>query len=269
MKLNDVNVMITGAGGGIGRHIASAFASKGANLSLVDLSEEALAPVLEMASDKGVKAVGVVADITKDEDIKRAVRETKAAIGSVGVLVNNAGVMPFKTALDHSSSDIMAALMVNVYGPMRLIQAVLPGMIESGTGRVVNIGSTFGSLAFPYFSVYSATKSAMRSFSEALRRELQDHKGVGVTYIAPRAVRSTQSPVFFEMAKKMKMKLDEPSDVAAVIVRAVEKGESEVYLGGSEKLFMFINKFKPTMIDGGLKKQIGIMEEYSPKMQKK
>ncbi len=261
--------MITGAAGGIGRHIAGAFASRGANLSLVDMSEESLAPVLEMAKEKGVSAVPVVADITKDEDIERAVRETEVELGSVGVLVNNAGIMPFKTAIDHSPGEIMATLMVNVYGPMRLTQTVLPGMIKSGSGRVVNIGSTFGSLAFPYFSVYSATKSAMRSFSEALRRELQEVKGVGVTYVAPRAVRSTQPPVFFEMAKKMKMSLDEPTKVASVIVRAVEKEESEVYLGGSEKLFMFINKIKPTMVDGGLKKQIEIMKEYSPKMQKK
>ncbi len=269
MKLKGINVMITGAAGGIGGYIASAFASRGANLSLVDLNEESLAPVLKMAKEKGVSAVGVAADITKDEDIERAVRETEAALGTVGVLVNNAGIMPFKSAIDHSPADIMGALMVNVYGPVRLTQAVLPGMIKNGSGRVVNIGSTFGSLAFPYFSVYSATKSAMRSFSEALRRELQEVKGVGVTYVAPRAVRSTQPPVFFEMAKKMKMNLDEPSDVASVIIRAVEKEESEVYLGGSEKLFMFINKIKPTMVDGGLKKQMAIMKEYSPKMQKK
>ena len=269
MILKDVNVMITGAGGGIGRHIAEAFAERGANLSLVDLSAESLAPVLSMAKEKGVKAVGIAADITKDADIERAVRESETAIGSVGVLVNNAGIMPFKTAIDHSPEEIMGTLMVNVYGPMRLAQSVLPGMIKNGSGRVVNIGSTFGSLAFPYFSVYSATKSAMRSFSEALRRELQEVKGVGVTYVAPRAVRSTQPPIFFEMAEKMKMALDEPTEVASVIIRAVEKEESEVYIGGSEKLFMFINKIKPTMVDGGLKKQMRIMKEYSPKMQKK
>ena len=142
--------------------------------------------------------------------------------------------------------------MVNVYGTIRLTQAVLPAMLKRDSGRIVNIGSTFGSLAFPYFGVYSATKSAVRGFSEALRRELID-SGVGVTYIAPRAVRSTQPDTFFEMAKKMGMNLDDAEKVAGIIVKAVEKESNEVSIGGPEKFFTLVNKLKPSMVDGGLK----------------
>ncbi len=268
MNLKGKNVIITGAAGGIGRNMSLAFASKGANISLVDRAEAQLETVRKEVEAKGVKAVAIAADVTVEADIERIVKDTESGLGQVDVLVNNAGIMPFKLTVDHSAAEVMAALMVNVYGPIRLSQSVLVGMLERGSGRIVNIGSTFGSMGFPYFSVYSATKGAMKIFTESLRRELHDVKGVGVTYVAPRAVKSSQPEIFFEMAKKMKMNLDEPGYVSDIVVSAVEKGESEVYIGGQEKFFMLINKLKPSMIDGGLKKQVSIMKEYCPKMSK-
>lgn len=266
MKLKDKVVIVTGAAGGIGSEVTLAFAAKGSKMVVVDRSEKLLAPLCDELKAKGAKCIAIAADITVEDDIKRIVSGA-AKLGDIDILVNNAGIMPFKLIKDHTASDVMNSLMVNVYGPMRLVQEVLPGMLKRDSGRVVNIGSTFGSLAFPYFGVYSATKSAMRSFSEALRRELQG-SGVGVTYVAPRGTKTSQPELFFEMAKKMSMNLDNAAKVAGIVVNSVEKDKSEVAIGGPEKFFALVNKLKPSLVDGGLKKQIKVMAEYCPRLSK-
>lgn len=262
MQLKDKQVIITGAGGGIGSRIAIAFAEKGANLALVDRNEEALAPVLEEARAKGVKAIPINADITTKEGRELIVKTTEESLGPIDILINNAGIMLFKSIAEHTEEEVMRTLTVNVFGAISLTQAVLGGMRARGSGRIVNIGSIFGSLAFPYFGIYSASKAAIKSFSEGLRRELHG-TGVGVTYIAPRGTRTSQSSEFFEMAKKMKMNLDKPEKVASIVVKSVEKDANEVFIGFPEKLFVLINKFKPSLVDGGLVKQAKIMSDYT------
>ncbi|MBI5233915.1 MAG: SDR family oxidoreductase [Deltaproteobacteria bacterium] len=265
MDLKNKQIIITGAAGGIGQRIAFAFAQKGSNLCLVDRTAELLAPVVKELIGKGARCIAVAGDITSDEDIQRIISETEARFGPVDVIVNNAGIMPFKLIKDTTQKEVMATLMVNTYGPIRLTQAVLPSMLERHSGRIVNIGSMFATLCFPYFGLYSSSKAAIRGFSEALRRELMD-TGVGVTYIAPRATRTSQPAVFFEMAEKMKMNLDCPDKVANIVIDAVEKERSEVYIGWPERFFGLINKLKPSLVDNGLKKQIAIMKDYASRM---
>ncbi len=264
MVLKDKQVVITGAGGGIGSQIALAFARKGANLALVDRNTERLAGVASSCRAEGVKVKTISADITTAEGRTRIINETESALGPVDVLVNNAGIMVFKSVLEHTEEDILNTLMVNVFAVIRLTQAVLPRMIERSSGRIVNIGSVFGSLSFPYFSIYSASKSAIKGFSEGLRREL-DGTGVGVTYIAPRGTRTSQSATFFEMAKKMGMNLDDPEKVGAIVARSVEKEANEVFIGMPERLFVLMNKLMPSAVDKGLRKQTKILAEYSLK----
>lgn len=261
MELKGKNIIITGAGGGIGSQLAFAFADRGSNLSLVDLSGESLVPVIAKCREKGAKAIGVVADITKDDNVERIVNETVEGIGGIDCLVNNAGVMPFKLIQNHTGRDILNTFMVNVYGVMMLTNSVLPHMLKRGVGRIVNVGSIFGSIAFPYYGIYSASKWAIRGYSEALRRELQG-TGVGVTYIAPRATRTFQPEWFFEMARRTGMNLDHPEKVASVVLDAVSKDRKEVYVGRPERLFVFLNKFFPFIIDRGLRKKAEIMAEY-------
>ncbi len=262
MKLKDKQVIITGAGGGIGSCIAIAFAEKGANLALVDRNEEALAPVLEKAKTIGVKAVGINADITTKQGRDLIIKTTEEELGPIDILVNNAGIMIFKSIAAHTEEEVMKTLTVNVFGTISLTQAVLGGMHARGSGRIVNIGSIFASLAFPYFGIYSASKAAIKNFSEGLRRELHG-TGIGVTYVAPRATRTSQTNEFFEMARKMKMNLDNPEKVAAIVVKSIENDADEVLIGRPERLFVLINKLRPSLLDNGLLKQAKIMSEYT------
>ncbi|MBI5682841.1 MAG: SDR family oxidoreductase [Deltaproteobacteria bacterium] len=261
MELKGRNAIITGAGGGIGSKIALAFAREGVNIALVDVRKESINPIALECKARGVKASIIAADITKEDGLKDIVLRAEKELGDIDILINNAGITVFKPIKSHTDKEVLTTIMLNVYAPIRLTQSVLSGMLRRGTGRVVNIGSMFGSLSFPYFGIYSASKYAIRGFSEALRRELIG-TGVGVTYIAPRATKTSQSKEFFEMAERTGMNLDAPDKVASIVVDAVLKDRNEVYIGRPERFFAFLNKFIPSVIDKGLRKKIYVMAEY-------
>jgi short-subunit dehydrogenase len=146
---------------------------------------------------------------------------------------------------------------------MQMVREVLPAMLGRGSGRIVNVGSTFGSIGYPGFAAYSASKFALRGFSQALRRELQG-TGVGVTYVAPRAVRTAfNPPAVHLMAERKLMRMDEPSWVATRIVHAIERERNEAYLGFPESLFARINGVLPALVDGALKKVLPDLSHHA------
>ncbi|WP_374651020.1 SDR family NAD(P)-dependent oxidoreductase, partial [Rhizorhabdus sp.] len=119
-------------------------------------------------------------------------------------------------------------------------------------GRIVNIGSVFGSIPFAHFVSYSSAKAGLKGFSQALRRELAG-SGVEVTHVAPRAVRTPlNSERVMALAEITKMHLDAPEYVADRIALAIEKGERDVVIGFPESVFVRLNALMPTMIDKAL-----------------
>ncbi len=261
MELRDKTVIVTGATGGIGSCIALNLADRGASLALVGRNADKLQEVRLKCEARGARCTGIVADISREVDIQKIVEETENILGPVDILINNAGAMSFNSPTGYSADDVKNVVMTNIYGPIRLTQVVLAGMLKRKSGRIVNIGSIFGSLSFPYFGVYSASKCAVRGYTEALRREVQG-TGVGITYVAPRGTLTSQTDEFLEMAKKTGMNLDKPQKVAETVVDAIIRGKKEVYMGKPEKLFVLINKFFPSLIDKALRKNVSIMSEY-------
>jgi short-subunit dehydrogenase len=136
-------------------------------------------------------------------------------------------------------------------------------MLARGTGKIVNIGSTFGSIGFAWFSAYSASKFALRGFSEALRRELAD-SGVTVAYIAPRAVKTKlNTAAVYQMAHATGMRMDAPSWVAGRVIRAIRHDRKDVYLGFPESLFVRVNTLLPRLVDMALRKQNRTMSTFA------
>jgi short-subunit dehydrogenase len=246
-------IILTGAAGGIGAHIARLLSAEGARLCLTDINEQALQDVRQALGRDDVHTVA--ANITAAEDRQKVVDEALRELGGIDVLINAAGINPFGVFAKQDPGLIQKTVEINTLAPMLLARAVLPSMLEQDSGQIVNIGSTFGSIGFAWFSAYSASKYALRGFSQALRRELAE-TGVAVTYIAPRAVRTAiNSQEVYEMAEAVKMNMDEPDAVAEQIVKSIRKGDKECHLGFPESLFVRINAIFPGLVDRAVRKQ--------------
>ena len=259
-------VVITGAGSGIGAALAREAAKSGAQLVLAGRRAEPLADVADTLR-AALPPILVQADVTSP-DGRRLLREAcMQAGGRVDMLINNAGVVrtgPLQ-AMDDRSVEAMIA--TNLAAPLFLARDLLPMLRRSKTPRIVNVGSMFGDIAFPLFAVYSATKFGLRGLSDALRRELQP-EGIGVTYAAPRAVRTPAAQEFDALVEPFAMKLDTPEKVARRIWRGAVKGKRTIYPAGPERLFIFVQQFLPRAVDNGLVKQLTAFTAREPAAQK-
>ena len=254
MKLAHRRILLTGAAGGIGRHLSTLLAVRGARLCLVDRDPAAVDALRSTFREAAVLALS--ADITHGEQRDAVVAHMHESFGGADVLINLAGILDFKRFQETDPQTIQRILQVNVEAPLQLARALLPDMIARGDGRIVNVGSMFGSIGFPCFAVYSASKFALRGFSQALRRELNG-TGVGVTYVSPRAVKTPLNPgVVHLMAERGMMRMDEAPWVAEQIVRAIEKDRDEAYFGFPEKFFARLNGIVPGLVDRGIAKQV-------------
>lgn len=266
MNLKNRRVVLTGASGGIGREVVQGLLDRDASIVMVGRSLKALKSVessLKVTHDGSARELfSVAADITQHKDRQLIVEIAKEEMGEVDVLINLAGAMSFTEFSVETEETTEELFQSNVLAPMHLTRLLLPGMVEQGHGEIVNVGSIFGSIAFAWFTTYSSTKFALRGFSEALRRELRG-SGVGVSYIAPRAVRTPfNSQAITEMCEKTGAAMDEPGSVAKQIIQALEKNQKERYLGFPEKLFVRINNLFPRLVDHALEKQNRIAKRY-------
>jgi short-subunit dehydrogenase len=263
MKLRGARILITGAGGGIGHPLALALAREGASLLLAGRPGVALSTVCAEVAALGAQALPLATDLLQPGSAEQLATDAVAAAGGVDVLINLAGVTSFRLFQDEDSASIERLWRVNVIAPMILARSLLPQMLERGSGRIVNIGSVFGSIGFACFANYSATKFAVRGFSQALRRELEN-SGVGVTYVAPRYTRTPiNAGAVSRMASTLKMNMDEPSLVADHIVRAVARDHNEHYIGFPESLFVRINALLPGLVDGAMRSQNRRMRTFA------
>lgn len=185
------NVLVTGAGRGMGELYARKAAAKGASaIALWDIDREAVTNLASELSASGVTALPVTVDISRLDDIERALAETTTALGPVDILINNAGIVRGKRFWEHDpSADIEATLRINTLAPMWLTRAVLPSMLADNPRpkRILNIASAAGTLSNPNMSVYASSKWAMLGWSDSLRLELErdGHSHIAVTTFCP------------------------------------------------------------------------------------
>jgi short-subunit dehydrogenase len=263
MQIHNARIVLTGASGGIGQALAAELATRGARLGLVGRDLDKLRSLAQQLTASGAELECIGADLTQAEGCAVVLRQMQARFGGVDILINNAGITDFTEFSAADPARIEQLFRTNVLAPMQLSRALLPDMLAQGRGQIVNVGSIFGSIAFACFASYSASKFALRGFSEALRREL-DGSGVGVTYVAPRAVRTAlNTAAVYRMAERVKMAMDTPEQVAGQIVRAIEQDRKDVYLGFPEALFVRINALWPRLVDVALSKQNRIMREFT------
>jgi len=256
MNLQGCRTLLTGAGSGIGRSLAIALGSRGAKLALVARNAARLAEVAHAVIHAGGHAIAVPDDLSIPERHEPLVQSVRARLGGIDLLINNAGVSGFGEYALEKPSDIDNLINTNVTAPLLLSRAVLPGMLAAGRGRIVNVGSILGSIGFPHFAAYSASKFALRGFSEALRREVAG-SGVGVTYVAPRTTRTDfNSDALYKISADSGAAVDTPDSVAGIIVDALIAERDEVYIGWPEKLAVRLNALLPCIVSAAIGKQV-------------
>ncbi|MBR2043079.1 MAG: SDR family oxidoreductase [Clostridia bacterium] len=181
---------ITGAAKGIGRAIALGFAKNGADIIIADINETYLKETAEQARALGVKVKIAVFDVADELASKNAIKEAEAEFGKIDILVNNAGIYPASDFINSTSEQWKRLIDINIMGSVYPTQAVLPGMIERGYGRIVNIGSVAGVYGLGCFVDYSMTKGAIIAMTKALAKVVAD-KGVTVNCISPGSINVT------------------------------------------------------------------------------
>ena len=261
MRLSEARVVLTGASGGIGAAIADALCANGAQVLAVARHRESLAPLLERYPQQ---VFWIGADLTFLAD-RRKVLTVAQAMGGINLLINAAGVNHFAMLEQLDDSDIHAMLAVNISAPICLTKLLLPLLKQATSAMVVNVGSTYGSIGYPGYASYCATKFALRGFSEALRRELADTR-VAVLYVAPRATRtSMNSPAAQALNDALKANVDDPKKVASAVIHAIAGDRRDLYLGWPERFFVRLNSLLPNLVDRGLRKQLPLIRRLSQK----
>ena len=182
-------VVVTGAGRGMGRAIAERLAAEGARVAVTDVDGDsalATAKALERAvpSNASGSAAGFRLDITDAAEVTARIGEITAALGPIDALVNNAGWDRLAPFLDTDEDLWDRIIDINLRGPIRMTKAVLPGMVERGAGRIVNISSDAGRVGSTGEAVYSACKAGIIGFTKTVAREVA-RRNVTVNAVCP------------------------------------------------------------------------------------
>lgn len=254
MRLDGITALITGAGSGIGRALAQELARRGVRPILLGRTESTLESTRALLPDPGAARI-LCLDLADPQARQGITQRVQELGGHLDLLVNNAGLVDAAPLAEQDEESWRRMLEVNLLAPMAITRQLLPLLRASGHGRVVNVGSMFGDIAFPYFAAYSATKFGLRGWSEALRRELAD-QGVGVTYCAPRGTRTPAADGFVAYAKAFGMHLDAPEKVARHLADGIARDARDIYPRGPERLFLLIQRLFPAQVDKGVVKQM-------------
>ena len=247
MQLKGNIGLITGAGSGIGRALAVVLAGRGMHLALADIDEAGLAETARLAAKPGLRLTNHRLDVSDRHAVAALPAAVRDAHGGLDLLVNNAGVAIGGTFEQVSEADFDWLMSINFFGVVTLTRAFLPMLRRSTEARIVNMSSIFGIIATPGQTAYTASKFAVRGFSESLRHEL-DGSTVGVTTVHPGGVATSiaaraRTPADLpadeaerhkkQFAAALKMP---PEHAAAFIVAGVEKNRPRIIVGNDARI---------------------------------
>lgn len=257
MKLNwqQQTIVVTGAYGGLGRELCKQLDKLGAHLIITGRNEEKLKALKKELSEATKILVGGVLEKEFQNKLLALLQEQSAQKTSGHILINNAAISTVNFLEGITDSDISHMLNTNLLAPMLLSKKLLPWLKSAESAKIINIGSTFGTIGYPGFSGYCASKFGLRGFSQALSRELAD-TNIIVQYLAPRAiVTDINSNKVNHLNQQLKNNVDTPEQIVPQIIQAVEDGKTEKHFGWPEKLFAKINGLFPSVVAGSIKKE--------------
>ncbi len=259
MKLRDKKVLLLGATGGIGSACARQLAEQGARLVLVARSE---AKLDRLKAELGELASAVEACFRIDfseNDFESGLLSVAEQHADIDYIVHALGVNRFQNYRANSAETLNALFEVNLFSLMHTVRILMPNLQQRKSAGLVVIGSTFGSIGYPGFTGYCASKFALRGYVESLRRELSD-TAVDVLYIAPRATNTELNDArIVSMNEQLGNAVDSPQRVASAVLRAMSRKQLTSYIGFPERLFVLINGINSRLVDKGIAKQLPII----------
>ena len=191
MKLDGRVAVITGAGRGIGRAIALAYAREGAKLALAARSEAELQEGVAAVSSLGADAIAVPTDVTSQEGTEQLASRVMDHFGRIDILVNNAGISgPVGPLQGNDIADWVNTITVNLTGTFLVCRAIIPAMLEQGDGKIINLSGAGATNAWSNMSAYCSSKAAVVRLTEVLAQEL-DEKGITVNALGPGSVHTS------------------------------------------------------------------------------
>lgn len=245
-------IVITGASSGIGLTTARSAAKKGAKLVLASRNKEALDDIAQQIKNEGGAAISVVADVGRREDLQKVADAAIKQFGGFDTWVNNAGVSIYGRLEEVSDEDSHRLFDTNFWGVVygSLIAAK---HLKNKGGAIINLGSVLSDVSIPLQGMYSATKHAVKGFTDALRIELEEEDAdVSVTLIKPSAINTP----YAEHAKNytgheltLPPPVYDPKEVASAILYAAAHQKRDIIVGSGGKIMSSTNKFAPSLMD--------------------
>jgi short-subunit dehydrogenase len=249
---------VTGAAGGIGRALALELAARGADLALADRDEAGLASVAAEIGNKQ-KVTTHRVDVGEPADIKAFAQAAIAAHPSLNILVNNAGVALMGQFCEIDQSQMEWLMNINFWGTVHATRAFLPHLATRGEAHIVNLSSIFGIIGPPGQTAYSASKFAVRGFSESLRHELQMAKSpVRLSVVHPGGVatniarNSRVGSLMADNGRRVeaierfeKVATKSPGAAAMRIIHGIERNEPRILIGSDARFMDLLQRFRP------------------------
>ena len=241
-------VLVTGASSGIGAALAEAFAAAGATVGICARRADRLAEVLERCRAHVPASRQWVVDLADPAAVDRLAAQALSELGGIDVLVNNAGIPKRRHVTRLDDETVESTMAINYFSPVRLTLALLPHMVDRGSGRIVNISSVAATLSSPGEAAYDASKAALTAFGEAMAIDLWD-TGVKVLTVYPGlfATELVDAPGNEPLVAGI-----EPapvSELVAAVFDALERGTCQVYAPG---WFADVAASKAADVDGFL-----------------
>lgn len=249
MKLQNKNVVVTGAGAGIGQELVIELLARGARVAAVDRNAEGLEETRTRAN-AGERLSLHQLDITDREAVHALVAQVVAKHGTVDGLINNAGIIqPFVRLQDLEYETIERVMNVDFYGTVYMTKAFLPHLLERPEAHIANVSSMGGFLPVPGQAVYGAAKAAVKLLTEALYAELLE-TNVGVSVVMPGGVATNiveNSGVEFERPdpEESSYKSTPADKAAAIILDGIEDDELHILVGSDARLMSLANRLAP------------------------
>jgi hypothetical protein len=251
-RFQDKVVIVTGASSGIGLETTLAFAREGARVVLAARTEEKLREVVNAHPEWRDRFLPVRADVTNDDDVRRLIETTISNFGRIDILVNNAGIGMRATVADTPIDDARSLMDVNLYGPVRCIQAVLPHMLQKRAGQIVNVGSVLSYVVAARNGAYCASKFALLALSDTLRMELHG-TGIEIISVLPAY---TETPFFDNMyqygggpTRQSPFKGQHAGKVAQAILYGCARHKRQVTLTVSARIAIRLRRLSPSLLD--------------------